>query len=182
MSNIWFDGGMEAMKRMLSLTNNDRKMITPSYAGFIGNRFYNCYPIQVPHDKNVQISWVVIKSNIFPSGIRPPYLDMIALLHYPNQLLRSWKTIKFSWPIRETNNSYEMIFRINGVEIIRRRNKGILPCDEDWVNYDDNELVKHTNTVGCRAPYQNPSNKIAPCSTKDQMEKAAWFGLRTDKY
>ena len=137
--------------------------------------------MQVTHDKNVQSVWLLIKSNIFPSGIRPHYDDMIALLHYPNQLLRSLESIKYAWPKRETNDSYVMRFRINGVEILRRRNKNSRPCDNNLVNYDDHVISKHTTTVGCRAPYQNPSNKIAQCSTKDKMKEAR-FNLGSNQY
>ena len=164
-----------------SPTNDDGKIFTSSYAGFWLNWLYNCYALKVPPDKQIQIFSVLVKSNIFPSSNRPQHYDMMVLLHYPNQLLRSLKTIKYAWPKRETNDNYVMRFKINGVEIMRRRNKNSRPCYKNWENHDDNVIGKHTNTVGCRAPYQDPSDNIAPCSTKDQMKKAR-FTLRSDEY
>ena len=161
--------------------NDGRKLFISSYDGFWFQGFYNCYAMQVPPDEQVQIFTVLVKNNIFPSGNGRQDYDMMTLLHYPNQLLTSLKTIKYVWPIRETNDNYVMRFRIEGVEIMRHRNKGSHPCNNNWENYDDDVIVKHSNTVGCRAPYLDPSTDIAPCSTKDQMKKAR-LTLRTDEY
>ena len=162
------------------LINDGRQMFTSSLAGFWFHWFYNCYAMKVPPDKQIQTFSVRVKNNKFPSGNRPNSYDMMALLHYPNQLLRSLKTVKYAWSKRKTNDTYSMKFKINGVEIIRRRNKSSRPCDKNWDNYDDNVIVDYTNAVGYRAPSQNPSNKIAQCSSKDKMKEAR-FRLRTNE-
>ena len=173
----WRNGSSETH----SVKNGKRELFTLSYAGFRRTTFYNCYAMQVPPNKQIQAFAVLLKSNIYPSGIRPVYFGMMTLLHYPNQLLRSMKTVKYVWPKRETNVTYDMKFYITGMEVMKRRSKGGEHCNMDWENDDDSLIVKHTNTVGCRAPYQNPSSNITKCSTKDQM-KEVLFKLRADDY
>ena len=76
----------------------------------------------------------------------------ITCLHCPNQLLRSSQFVKMDWPYRTTDATFVIRFKINSVEVLRRRNKANEPCNENWENYDDNILVKHTEAVGCKAP------------------------------
>lgn len=164
--------------------NNYRKLFFPTYAGFWGGGFpgfYNCYGMQMPPDKEIQNFGVLLKNNIFPSSMRPSSHDFFTLLHYPTQLLISTKSIKYAWPTRITNNTYSMRFKVILMEVIRRRNKGNFPCNEDWENIDDSILVKHTSDVGCKAPYQDPSKMIRRCYTSDEMKKAR-FTLRTNGY
>ena len=159
-----------------------RETFTTSYAGFISYpHFHNCYAMQVPSDSQIEVFSVLVNSNIFPFGIRPVNFNMVTILHYPNQLLRSYKTRKHSWTKRGRNDSYAMRFIINGAEVISRRNKENHPCDKHWETHDDNVIVNHVNNVGCRSPYQNPSNNISLCLTKDQMKNAR-FTLRSGAY
>ena len=57
------------------------------------------------------------------------------------------------------------------MEVLKRRNKYGRPCDKNWKNYDDTVMAKHTNSIGCRAPYHTLSNNITICTTKEQMKK-----------
>ena len=64
---------------------------------------------------------------------------------------------------------------------IRDRNKDNPPCNQEWRNYDSAILTSHTNKVGCRAPYQYPTNIVRKCSTMHEMKKAQ-NTLRSDEY
>ena len=164
-----------------SLMNDKTNFFTSSYAGFWRQWFYNCYAMQVPPDKLIQAFSVLFENNAFPSRNRSINRDRLTLLHYPNQLTRSLETIKYFWPKRQTNVDYDMKFKINGMEVMRLRSRGEEHCNVDWENDDDSVIVKHTNAVGCRAPYQNPSNNIVKCSNKDQMKEAR-FTIGTNEY
>jgi hypothetical protein len=159
----------------------DYTMVKSTFAGFWHHRFYNCYGLQMTDDKQLQHHSVLLKNDIFPSKIRPHTSDFFTLLHYPNHLLRSLRSIRFSWPQRTTNDTYGMLFTINEVEVIKRRNKNKQPCDENWENYDDVLQEKHSEMVGCTTPYHNASTKTKTCSTKQEM-KTAKFTLRFDEY
>jgi hypothetical protein len=84
----------------------------------------------------------------------------------------SEKTVKYTWPNRARYDSLIMRFKIKGVEVLKRRNKGSRPCLEDWKNYDNNVQMDHINNVGCRSPYQNSSTKLPLCNNKEQMFKS----------
>ena len=84
------------------------------------------------------------------------------------------------WPKMQSNRTYEMIFKVNKVEIISRRNKRDRPCHESS-NHDDRVLVEHTTRVGCKAPYQNPTKEIRKCSTMKEMKNAKLL-FTTDGY
>ena len=136
--------------------------------------------MKIPPNRDIQQFGVLMKNEIFPNGIRPHTLAFFTLLHYPNQLLRSVRSIHYMWPKILSNNTYETVFKINKMEMIRRRNKGSKPC-HDSSNYDDRVLVEHTSKVGCKTPYQEPKTWIRPCSTMKEIKQARLL-LRTDEY
>ena len=160
-----------------------KTLFVNSFAGFWNfngaERFYGCYRLQIPHDKNIWYFSVHLKNSVFPHGRRPMNFDFFTLVHYPNQLLTSLGSIKYHWAERLTNNTYEMKFKVDKLESIRRRNKKAQPCDEDWENYDDGVIAKHTQKIGCIAPYQKIGKEARLCSTKSEMKKSRFF-LRSD--
>lgn len=154
-----------------------------SFSGFWVDRFFNCYDLQVPKDKHVRYFITSISTSIFPDGIRPQEdYGMMTLLHYPNQVLKSGKTMKYSFPERRKDH-FIMRYFVTGVEVVRRRDKGDRPCNEDWENYDNSVLSNHVTQIGCRTPYQYPnsSSTVPICNSTEEMEKAQ-LNLRLDDY
>ena len=155
------------------LPNISRPMFKPSYSGFLGiGDFYNCFAWQIPQEKEISAYGGMFKTSIFHNSSRSPFFGMITYLHYPNQLMVAGKTKKYTWPERERYDKFEMKFLVNGVEILRRRNKMRQPCIENWQNYDDAVLVNHLNKIKCRSPYQNPSIEYPLCNTKDEIKNS----------
>ena len=158
------------------------KIFSPSFAGFRKKNFHNCYALQTPHDNQINQFAVRIRSSKFPSGFRSTNYTFVALLHYPNQLLISYKTLRHGFSKQQAENNYAMRFYIRGVEILQRRNKNSRVCNENWHNYDHDIFHDHMNRVGCRTPYQgNDSNTPALCSSKEQMSKSMMI-FRSDGY
>ena len=189
-TNITFDISEYVVKYWLEWRNgttdvtnklHNTNLFRSTFSGFWRHRFYKCYGIQMPDDENFQSIAILLKNDVFSAKIRPNVYDFFTLLHYPNQLLRSMRTIRYSWPMRTANTTYEMDFTVSGVEIIKRRNKNTQPCNPDWKIHDEIVQRKHSETVGCRAPYQELGPKIKLCSTKEEMIKAK-FALRFDEY
>ena len=164
-----------------SPTSDNLTLFSTTFSGFWREGFYNCYGIQIMNDVEMQWLSVLMKGDIFPSKIRPEKYGFFILLHYPNQLLRSTNTIKYMWPKRKTNDTYEMKFQVKGTEMIKHRYKSRHPCNQDWERHGMTVQIRHSQTVGCVAPYQNQDAKLRPCSTKYEIEKA-WFALRYDEY
>jgi hypothetical protein len=135
----------------------------------------------MPNDPELQTFAALLKSDIFPSKKRPPYSDFFTLLHYPNHLTSSLRNVRYSWKKRAENDTYGMIFEINEVEIIKSRNRNKRPCSQNGNDYDDVVRRKHSEKVGCRAPYQDPNIETKICTTMQEIEKAK-FELRFDEY
>ena len=104
---------------------------------------------------------------------------MLTYLHYPNHFLSSEKNIKYTWPIRDSNDGYLSRYIIKSVEILKRRNKGKRPCME-WEDYDDSIVTNHIRKVGCRAPYQKAVERLPLCSTQQSMRNASSLQIKND--
>ena len=144
--------------------------------------FYHCYGVSVPHDNNIESFVFRANSSIFPSGIRKSEYQLVTLLHYPNQMLTSSRTMKFTWPKKRViDANYLMRFRINRVEIIRRRQKIHSPCNDNWENHDNWLKENHIKFTGCVPPYINTTSNVSRCSTQEQMRNSV-FHLKTDGY
>ena len=99
------------------------------------------------------------------------------LLHYPNQLLLSASSAKYDWIQRPDNSTYSMRFKIEGMEVLKKRNKNNDPCTDNWQIYDFDVLAEHVQEMKCRAPYHNSSDHFPLCSTYEELQKAKAFSL-----
>ena len=155
------------------------------WSGFMDwARFISCFALKVPDSvvrKNIQSFGIKLSYNIFPSGKRPLIHGLDTFIHYPKQLLRSLETHKYAWNPSNENSELTMRFKTNNMEIIRQRNKRSQPCNENWKDDDDEILIKHTESFGCRPPYMSPSNKIKKCNTREKL--AEWkFTISSSGY
>ena len=135
--------------------------------------FYQCYELQLPKIKGFEGILFHLKSNLLVDRSREIYSQMMTFLHYPNHLLSSFKNIKIEWEARNATDKYMMSYYVNGVEVIKKRNKRTNPCHE-WKNYDLSILENHARNTGCKAPYQNSLGSYKPCYTKELMKNATW--------
>ena len=143
-------------------------------------RFYACYDLSIPHDRNILEFYFRINSSIFPSGIRPNLGGFMAVLHYPNQLLIAGHR-KHQWSQkRMKDDCYQMKIVIQGVEVLKRRQKWGDGCNEDWEEEDSYIQKEYANDLGCTPPYINHIDGVPLCSTKEQMSRKFYF--RQDDY
>ena len=161
-------------------TDYKKRIISSNYAFFLYSSFFVCYDLSTPHDRNINEFYYRIDSSIFPSGIRPSSYGLVIVLHYPNQLLIAGNR-EHKWPQpRNQDDSYEMKFHVNAVEVLRRRQKRGRPCNQNWEDHDRVIKNKHTNSVGCILPYLDKIDGVPLCSTKEEMMKK--FNFREDDY
>ena len=179
-NQYWFEWRNSSHKTF-SMSENPRDLFRTSFSGFYGLRFYSCYSLQLPQDKDIMSVSVELKTDIYPFGIRDRNYSTLTFLHSPNQFLTAGNTLKLMFPLRKANDSYIMRFKIRGVEYIRRRNKRSYPCIENWKNYDSVILEEHARKIGCTPPYHDSIDGIPVCSTKNQIA-ASKFSLRFDDY
>ena len=154
-----------------------------SYLGFLfsENWFYHCSAMQIPHNKDIQIFAIFMNSSVHREDKALGSFPFFTTMHYPKQILRSYSSIKQDWPKRAKNASYSLRFKIESIEVLRRRNKFRYPCYEDWRNYDDVILTKHIDKTQCKAPYLHLNSSIRICKTRNEMKKSR-LGFRTDDY
>lgn len=170
----------DGSSQLYEVQDGNKSFFVNSFNGFLWKGwFFGCYKLEIPHDMNIKHFSIQLKNNIFPDGRRPLHYSFFTLIHYPNQLLASLATLRYNWDERLTNSTYEMKFKIDNVEFIRRRNKIDQPCDDNWKDYDDTVLAKHAERIGCKAPYQVITKGVRLCSTKSEMKRSQFF-LRSD--
>ena len=164
------------------MTNiNKGSLITSSFVGFWADwddLLYDCYSLKIPPKKEIEKYEIGLKSLIFPNSIRSTNGGVLTFLHYTNQLILSSKTLKYTWPKRKTYDKFSMIFKIDAVEIIKRRKNGNKACYEDWENYDNFVLLQHLNKVGCRPPYLPATHPFPLCDSREKMRDSKWYMKR----
>ena len=163
-----YENGTKLARDLVSFKPKELSMKSKYW--FHQSSFYNCYPLKAPQTKGLSSYGITLKNSIFQNESWPS-ANFTTLIHYPNQIMTSRSTIKYAWPQRQANDTLIMRFKINGVEILRRRINGLQPCNQNWRNYDDDILVTHLNKIGCRAPYQNPSKYFPICDTIETMKR-----------
>ena len=164
-----------------SVLNGKNKLFRFSHAIFWYNKFYNCFELQVPHDNQITYFGVALRASVFQSNIRPPTYGMLSFLHYPNHLLTSGGNMRFALANNQPYDNMVMRYKVDGMEVIHRRNKASRPCHLDSKHYDERIMKNHIKNVGCRAPYQDNVYDFKPCQTKELMKKAL-LSIRMDDY
>ena len=144
--------------------------------------FFSCYELKMPRNKDLHTFYFRGNTSLFSTNVDPGDRDLLTLLHYPNQLLTSIKTMRHSWPNELLyKDPYIMRFKIQAMEVLKRRQKYRRPCNEKWIDYDKEILKSHINRIGCRPPYLNGTRIGIPCANADQLKRAMFF-LRPDGY
>ena len=147
--NYWSVWG-NSTSQLYKPTNYGFDQFKSTFAGFFAHEFYNCYGLKMPDDQEMVVHSVELRNDVFPSKIRPQAYDFFTILHYPNHLMKSVRNRNHNWDRRTPNDTYEMQFVINDVEVVKRRNKNKHPCNQTGNDYDNSVLLKHSDFVGCR--------------------------------
>lgn len=149
--------------------------IHDSFNGFWLGKFFRCFDIVVPSKDDAEIS-ILINNTIHHQGNRPMVWDFFVMFHYPNQVLRSSLFNNYMWPTtRALNDStYEMVFRVETVEIFRRRKS----CNPNYNTYDDQIMDYFVKKIACSPPYWNErylkkNSEIKTCNTSDELKEFA---------
>jgi hypothetical protein len=154
-----------------SVVNITTKLFKSTHGVSWRNGFYQCYELQIPHDKRIRKALVLFKSSLFTSRNKNDGIK--AFLHHQNHLLISGKNAKVIWSPHSFSDNYEMRFRIDSVEVLNRRNKHGRHCDE-LENYDDRIVANMIKSVGCRAPYHKNVTGVELCNTPKEMKNVCW--------
>ena len=149
---------------------NDAKALKPVFQ----NRQSKCFSIDIPFDKNNKVLDVriFVKSSIF-SDQQIKMKDMFAenfaiFIHYPKQLF--WSPLrKFYHKVKNQTRLSTMNFKIKNMEVLRRRNKHVKPCNDEW-NDDTKILETIAEKAGCTPPYWAVHKQKKKCTDPKQLK------------
>ena len=144
-----------------------------TYAGFIKSKnFIKCFGLQAKF-KKVEYMFFGFNASLYPNGIRPSSKRSTWVVwHLPNQISLSWSSGKNSWPKRYEKKEYYMAFKLQQIDILKRRNKRKYPCSSDDLNFDQVVLDDYLEKVGCKAPYQRTNKSLEICASKEKIAEA----------
>ena len=154
------------------------KMSDISEIGFNVHKsiFIKCFTFNVPFMQQVTLNSIniVMKRSVFPNSIRPldgwgePF-GFTIFYHLPNQLFRSFSTVKRMWPM-DPPKLYDITSYISNIEVLKRRQtKGYVCRDQE--GYDDWLIQDVMDSVGCYPPYWNTTSSLPPCKTQQQFQE-----------
>ena len=63
-------------------------------------------------------------------------------------------------------------FKVEMVELLKRRNKPSQPCSTEWKEFDDWILKRHIRDIGCRASYMKAYENFPICDTQAKMKQS----------
>ena len=151
-----------------------KKLVYNNFNGFIEPYldFCKCFSLVIPKIKELWIFRILISNDIFPDGLRPVESDLKTFIHLPKQFLLSKYNKKWEWPYRSKQETYKLRFIIRSMDIVTKRDKRDMPCNQNWENYDDWVVQSFKNETGCNNPYQFYDNRLPTCNAKEEIKRA----------
>ena len=136
------------------------------------NHESKCLSVGIPFDKNnvVLKLRVLIKTSIFPQNVLKEFEtreNFGIFLHYKQQLFRS--PVSKLYRKAQNGSALNAInFKINNMEVFRRRNKHKRPCNENW-NDDENILERIVGNIGCKPPHWKVTKELRKCMNRSSV-------------
>ena len=145
-----------------------------NYNGFAvphNELFVKCFGIEINQEYSKDVRSMIVDFKTTLAEELRQNVSVVGLINYPQQLLRSIGSDHFIWAnYKDSKNVVR--FKINSMEIMRRRSKPNDQCLDEWNYHDDFILNNHIKKVGCRAHYQNLPTEKRECSTAEEMKNS----------
>lgn len=179
---IEISSGDEKLYKWSDQENNENKVL-PFYISY-RHPTIKCYSIDLSDvvktakHEGAPISNVVIQFNkddhVFNDSSE---LLMSNFMHYPKQMMRS--TALNRDHLGMTAETFALLFDIDNIEVIRRRNARTSTCLEEFDKEDELILKELADKVRCRPSHWKDIDDYSKCSTMQQMSKVLTPSLRT---
>ena len=72
----------------------------------------------------------------------------------------SEQTDHWTWPNRSKHERYKMRFRLQAIDIVRKRDKKQQLCNKHWKEYDDWVINRFKNKTKCNTPYHEQKKNL----------------------
>ena len=130
-----------------------------------------CFTFDVPYTKGVVIRELGMRLNtsIFPWIFSPT--QMYFTLTYPKQILRTSFGNHIKLSEKGSPNCYTFEIAVGAMEVFKRRNKKLEPCNEDWKDHDAKRLSYITENVGCQPKHWKINSSNQFCNSFEQHDK-----------
>ena len=89
-------------------------------------------------------------------------------LSYPNQIMRAYPIMQLE-KIQLRANSSSFKIMVHSIEVIQRRNKYNLPCDEQWKDVDNQIKDELVAKIGCRHEFWTSRPDAPTCHLQHQF-------------
>ena len=132
---------------------------------------FKCITLDIPETfgQNLQYAYIVLRSSIFPNGIRPMISQFGVDFHNRNKYYRAAFNGKNSFPRHNVSiNILRMQFTITTTEMLHSRNKLRDNC-KYYENYDSTFKDIIMQKIGCIPPYWKSSLDLNKCTEKNKL-------------
>lgn len=150
-----------------------------------------CVTFDIPYRENKKVKYhaILLNNSVFEYKKRPKYGFQV-FFHYPKQIMRQTSK-KYVWSedkhlLNQScedddgdddcppyyNSTYTMMFDVDNVGVLKRRNKGHEPCIQNWKN-DDTEIKSMiSKKLQCQPNHWKLYLNITKCNTKEEMKNS----------
>ena len=133
-----------------------------------------CFALDIPFMEKKTLSHLKVALNISAFIFNfTTFRGLRILPHYPNQSM-STAFNSLPVPLYRVENGNKLIKRTNvnafvaHMDVIKRRNKHMEPCNTDWKHHDEILLGEILNQVGCKPFHLDSSEPLPVCTTKEE--------------
>ena len=154
--------------------------------------YQKCITFDMPFikDKKILHHSILLNNTVFENKKRPMKKDFEILFHYPNQILRR-TTAQSLWANESAllnqacteeksrptvcpyyKRSYTTTFKVDNVQVMRKRNKPKVMCIENWKNDDVELRTLISKRLKCQPTHWKLGLNITQCVTSNEMANA----------
>ena len=145
--------------------------IHPTFNGFWYDVFMKCFSVD---SKKLNMPGVKYVTHAFKLELFKYLKQTFAMFHGRTQFLLG-DSGNFLPSDENATNGISITLLVSKVEVLKRRNKHTSPCVSNSNNWDELALSKHTNDIGCSAPYHGSYQTFPVCSTSYELKR--WFKM-----
>ena len=156
------------------------------FHGTVDRHFFKCYGAEVKNTWGGKMKYLMYMFN--QSGILhelngSDHNVVFTYFHYPGQFLLANQNVE-TFTDKLNGTGYELWFTIRGYEVLKRRNKRKMTCEDKWKQYDSMTMNEHIRYHGCRVPYLNGQIQTSKtCSDSDTLKNGVYEANKvSEKY
>ena len=138
--------------------------ITNNINGFGAQNLWKCLGVKVDDKYSKNVSYLVITFKVEFGALLKRIPVVGVAFNHPGQNLRKTDTDQIIWINPEENRTITS-FKIDSMEILRRRNKRSDKCLKEYTSYDQLILKHHIERIGCNPPYYKLFRNLPICDT-----------------